>query len=79
MDDGDVDYNWKNSGSSERKGFEAGLETTPWHNLSLATNGIYTLATPEDDQADSSSCQSRQIMCSYSEHLICPCQLKFNT
>ena len=63
--DGNVDYNWKNGGSSERKGFEAELETTPWHDLSLAANTTWTLVTPEDAQADSSSSTTANLIFRY--------------
>lgn len=53
---------WANGGSSERKGIEAELETTPWHDLSLATNATYTLLTPEDGQEDSSSTTTNLIL-----------------
>ncbi|MDP3695896.1 MAG: TonB-dependent receptor [Desulfocapsaceae bacterium] len=56
---------WMNGGTSERKGFEAGLETTPWHDLSLAANTTWTLVTPEDDLADSSSSSAANLMLRY--------------
>ena len=63
--DGNVDYNWKNGGSSERQGFEAGLETTPWHDLSLVANATWTLVTPEDVQEDSSSSTAANLILRY--------------
>ncbi|MBU0663324.1 MAG: TonB-dependent receptor [Proteobacteria bacterium] len=63
--DSDVDWNWKNGGSSERKGFEAGLETSPWHDLSLAANGTWTLVTPEAIQEASSSSTAANLMLRY--------------
>jgi vitamin B12 transporter len=56
---------WANGGSSERKGIEAGLESTPWHDLSLAANATWTLVTPEDDQTDSSSSTATNLMLRY--------------
>lgn len=63
-----VDWNtgtWANGGSSERKGIEAGLETSPWHDLSLAANTTWTLVTPEDDQEDSSSSTAANLILRY--------------
>ena len=62
VDDGG---HWMNGGSSERKGVEAGLETTPWHDLSLAANTTYTLVTPEEAQADSSSSTAANLILRY--------------
>jgi vitamin B12 transporter len=56
---------WANGGSSERKGFEAELETTPWHDLSLAANTTYTLVTPEDEQGGSSPSTATNLILRY--------------
>jgi vitamin B12 transporter len=56
---------WANGGSSERKGFEAELETSTWHDLSLAANTTYTLLTPEDDGEDSSSSTAANLILRY--------------
>jgi len=60
-----VDWNWKNGGNSERKGFEAELETIPWHDLSLAANATYTLISPEDDQEEDSSTTTVNLILRY--------------
>ncbi|MBV5307286.1 MAG: TonB-dependent receptor [Desulfobulbaceae bacterium] len=54
-----------NGGKSERKGFEAELETTPWHDLSLATNATYTLVTPEDEQEEDDSSTATNLILRY--------------
>jgi vitamin B12 transporter len=59
------DGNYKNGGSSERKGFEAELETTPWHDLSLVANATYTLISPEDEQEEDSSTTAGNVILRY--------------
>jgi hypothetical protein len=61
----DANLNFTNGGSSERKGVEAELETTPWHDLSLATNATWTLVTPEDAHEDSSSSTMTNLILRY--------------
>jgi vitamin B12 transporter len=56
---------WSNGGSSERKGFEAELESTPWHDLSLAANTAYILVTPEDKLEDDSSSTATNLILRY--------------
>ncbi len=63
----DNDWNYKNGGDSTRKGIEAGIETTPWHDLSLAANTTYTLLTPEDDQEEDDSSTAANLILRYRE------------
>jgi vitamin B12 transporter len=65
VDDGTNTAHYLNGGKSERKGFEAGLETTPWHDLSLATNATYTLVTPEDEQEEDDSSTATNLILRY--------------
>lgn len=63
-----VDWNtgtWANGGTSKRKGIEAGLETTPWHDLSLAANTTWTLVSPEDQQEEDSSSTAANLILRY--------------
>jgi vitamin B12 transporter len=64
-----VDYSTgavTNGGKSERKGFEAELETTPWHDLSMVANATYyTLKTPEEEQEEDSSGTSGNLILRY--------------
>ncbi|MFA6899749.1 MAG: TonB-dependent receptor, partial [Desulfurivibrionaceae bacterium] len=53
---------WENGGNSQRKGVEAELETTPWHDLSLVANTTYTLLQPEGDQQEDTATTSNLIL-----------------
>jgi len=58
----DIAWNYKNGGPSQRKGVEAELETTPWHDLSLVANLTYTLLQPEGDQREDSATTTNLIL-----------------
>jgi len=58
----DNNWNFKNGGNSQRKGVEVEVETTPWHNLSLAANTTYLLIQPEGDQEEDNATTGNLIL-----------------
>ncbi|MFA7384305.1 MAG: TonB-dependent receptor [Desulfurivibrionaceae bacterium] len=56
---------WINGGASERKGGEAELETSPWHDLRLVANATYILITPEGDEVEKSSSTATNLTLRY--------------
>ena len=56
---------WINGGASARKGGEAELATSPWHNLRLVANATYTIVTPEGDGAPNSASTATNLILRY--------------